>query len=418
MDQKESLIKIGVVELADNRQITWLVESEKEKFIKKSGEYHILDLPDGKFGLIRLVNVEAGEKGYRCNSLFLGAIDSTGLLPIDIPPPPGTPIYSATIHALRGAFWGDPDRDLQIASLTGTGDMIHLWLYLHLKSFNRHLGIFAQSGSGKSFAVGKIIEELFLKLTIWSKKSNKQAHIIILDPNGDFSNFSTFKAKNDILENIELIFRETMGFIPHLSWDYWIEDKFQKLKLDKHKTKEMLSSVNGLLIGWHLVDLQKDSTKRKAAQKLKEIENRIFNRKERIPTFIIIDEAHNYVPKDIPETSSLAKNLIKCQKIINRIAAEGRKYGAFLIVISQSPSKIHPDTLSQCSNIILMKITIRQDIQTLCELRTDIPSEFIERIARYGQGEALFLGKLVPAPVTGKIVGRISNEGGKDIEFK
>jgi DNA helicase HerA-like ATPase len=94
------------------------------------------------------------------------------------------------------------------------------------------------------------------------------------------------------------------------------------------------------------------------------------------------------------------------------LAAEGRKYGAFLTIISQSPSKIHSDTLSQCANLMVMRLTQREDIQTIKDLRTDVPSELIDRIAGFRQGEALFIGDYVPAPTTARVVGRISMEGG------
>jgi hypothetical protein len=39
-------------------------------------------------------------------------------------------------------------------------------------------------------------------------------------------------------------------------------------------------------------------------------------------------------------------------------------------------------------------------------------SELIERVAKFRQGDALFIGDYVPAPATARIVGRISKEGG------
>jgi len=67
------------------------------------------------------------------------------------------------------------------------------------------------------------------------------------------------------------------------------------------------------------------------------------------PVVVIVEEAHRFAP---PTKSTLAHS------IINRIAAEGRKFGVYLIVITQRPSKIDQDILSQCQNHAILKIVI------------------------------------------------------------
>jgi DNA helicase HerA-like ATPase len=49
------------------------------------------------------------------------------------------------------------------------------------KGIDRNLGIFGQTGSGKSYALGLLLEELHLKTSY---------NIVVLDPNGDFTNFN------------------------------------------------------------------------------------------------------------------------------------------------------------------------------------------------------------------------------------
>jgi hypothetical protein len=56
----------------------------------------------------------------------------------------------------------------------------------------------------------------------------------------------------------------------------------------------------------------------------------------RVPTFVVIDEAHNLVP---PETSGAIESSVKAR--LTKIAAEGRKYGLFLILVTQRPSLAH-----------------------------------------------------------------------------
>jgi hypothetical protein len=63
----------------------------------------------------------------------------------------------------------------------------------------------------------------------------------------------------------------------------------------------------------------------------------------RVPTFIVIDEAHNIIPA---EPTNRAEFSIREQ--FRTIAAEGRKYGIFLILASQRPDKLDHLILSEC----------------------------------------------------------------------
>lgn len=72
----------------------------------------------------------------------------------------------------------------------------------------------------------------------------------------------------------------------------------------------------------------------------------------RSPLFIIVDEAHNVMPAD--PVSSVSIDALRT--VFRTIAAEGRKYGVFLIAISQRPDKIDPTILSECENILVMRL--------------------------------------------------------------
>ena len=70
------------------------------------------------------------------------------------------------------------------------------------------------------------------------------------------------------------------------------------------------------------------------------------------PVFIVLEEAHNLIP---------ANGHTRASRIINTIAAEGRKFRVFLTLITQRPSKIAQDTLSQCGSQIVMQLTNPDD---------------------------------------------------------
>jgi DNA helicase HerA-like ATPase len=285
---------------------------------------------------------------------------------------------------------------------------------------NNHLGIFAASGSGKSYAVGRLIEELLIKVNTSKSTKTRRIRVVILDPNGDFSAFSKTKKSLEILLDLERVFKDTPGFIPDYSWENWIERRIKNLKQRsilrpiRDNFKKGFSDIFEGKVIWYIVDLQTEGSVSRAAEVLENISSHIFSMENpddrKDLTFIVIDEAHNLVPRTLlPEDGNTRR---KTQAIVNKLAAEGRKYGAFLTVISQSPSKIHPDTLSQCANLMVMRLTRQEDIKAIKDLRTDVPSELIDRIAGFRQGEALFIGDYVPAPTTARIVGRISKEGG------
>ena len=66
--------------------------------------------------------------------------------------------------------------------------------------------------------------------------------------------------------------------------------------------------------------------------------------------FIVIDEAHNLAPT-MP-TSERSPEAVS--QALVRIAMEGRKYGLFLIVVTQRPSRLNENLLSQCDSLCLM----------------------------------------------------------------
>jgi hypothetical protein len=72
----------------------------------------------------------------------------------------------------------------------------------------------------------------------------------------------------------------------------------------------------------------------------------------RVPTFIIVDEAHNLMPRETQGTADAA-----LREQFRTIVAEGRKYGVFLVLVTQRPDKVDPMILSECENVVIMKLS-------------------------------------------------------------
>ena len=134
-------------------------------------------------------------------------------------------------------------------------------------------------------------------------------------------------------------------------------------------------------------------------------------RAQRRPVLCVIDEAHNVCPQQPadPITALATEHAV-------RIAGEGRKFGIHLLVSTQRPSKAHENVLSQCDNLLLMKMNSAADISRLAELFSYAPASLIERSTVFRQGESLVAGKIAGGdPLLIRFGGRVALEGGGDV---
>jgi hypothetical protein len=133
-------------------------------------------------------------------------------------------------------------------------------------------------------------------------------------------------------------------------------------------------------------------------------------RQERSPILIVIDEAHNVCPAEAPNqlVAMAAEHAV-------RIAAEGRKFGLYLLVSTQRPQKIAENVLSQADNLVLMRLNSLADAEFAQAAFSFVPSSLIERSVIFRQGEALIAGKISPQPALLRFGARISAEGGADV---
>jgi DNA helicase HerA-like ATPase len=129
------------------------------------------------------------------------------------------------------------------------------------------------------------------------------------------------------------------------------------------------------------------------------------------PVLIVIDEAHNVCPQQ--PTSPLEEIITD---YVIRIAGEGRKYGLFLLIASQRPAKIHPNVVSQCGNLVLMKMTSSVDQEYLAGVFSQVPPSLLSRSQYFGKGQALLAGSFVPSATFARFTGRRSAEGGGDVK--
>ena len=134
-------------------------------------------------------------------------------------------------------------------------------------------------------------------------------------------------------------------------------------------------------------------------------------RAERRPVLIVIDEAHNVCPAEpADELSALAAEHAV------RIAAEGRKFGLYLLVCTQRPQKVQQNVISQCDNLVLMRMASEADLAYTGELLSYVPRDLLAGATAFRLGEALVAGKLASHPALIKFGRRVAEEGGSDVE--
>ena len=133
-------------------------------------------------------------------------------------------------------------------------------------------------------------------------------------------------------------------------------------------------------------------------------------RTRREPVAIVIDEAQNVCPAEPvdPLTTLATEDAI-------RIAGEGRKFGLYLIVVTQRPQKVHENVLSQCDNLVLMRMNSVADLAHVAGVFSFAPPGLVDRATTFGQGEALVAGKIASHPALVRFGSRISYEGGADV---
>ena len=180
--------------------------------------------------------------------------------------------------------------------------------------------IIGASGSGKSYAVGVICEEL----------CKSRVPFAIIDTEGEHSGL---KEKYDAV---------CIGDEPScdLQWS----------GLDLEHLGAQAPDLAPLIL-----DLSESDEQR---QKVSDLLSSIYREveKRRTPYLIIVEEADRFVPQNGERVA-----------IFNEIARRGRKRGVGLMVCTQRPSMVDKNILSQCGNQLIGKLVIRNDLQAVTQ---------------------------------------------------
>jgi uncharacterized protein len=334
------------------------------------------------------------------------------------------------------------------------------------RRLNRHTFWCGQSGSGKTYALGVLLEEVLLRTEL---------PLIIFDPNADFVRLAELRedaeaecantlrqrdirvlrpgsqpgddlrarfteleltAKAAVMRLDPLIDRAEYNTLLHF------EELFSELALDQllptlrdsddpaHNSLALRIENLGVLT-WEIwargnpaatdiIDARPSATvldlggfrtnEEPLVVALSVLDALWSRRNERRPVLLVIDEAHNLCsPERVnPLLTAVRERLIQ-------IAAEGRKYGLWLLISTQRPSRIHPSIISQCDNLVLMKMSSQGDLDELGRIFSFAPQSLLSLATQFRQGEALFAGGFAPVPTTVRVRKRLTHEGGRDV---
>jgi DNA helicase HerA-like ATPase len=364
----------------------------------------------------------------------------------------------------------------------------HVRATLRAEGFDRHTFLCGQSGSGKTFALGVILERLLLETDL---------KIIILDPNSDFVRLDRIRTLADVnrtrsselspegYENLSERFRRVAPKLKVMRPAPYAEDYSSLLRirfsdLERHEQGLVLGmdplrdreefnaywrAIEGLSGERYSLSQVRETVVRQFSEEARQLGLRIENlgvadwslwcsadepslvdvldedwrclvidsgtlaspaeqsivaaavlghlwrqRHRRQPILIVADEAHNICPQEPADNLEAAatSHAIK-------IAGEGRKFGRYLLVSTQRPSKIHANVLSQCDNLVLMKMNSASDLAHISQIFSQAPATFLDQSTHFAQGECLLAGKMVRNPTFGGFEGRFSEEGGTDV---
>jgi len=116
-------------------------------------------------------------------------------------------------------------------------------------------------------------------------------------------------------------------------------------------------------------------------------------RDQTVPTLLVCEEAHRYIPKDEDQGFGPTR------KAIARIAKEGRKYGVSLGLVTQRPSELSETILSQCSTLFSLRMGNNKDQEFVRSALPEAATGMLRALPSLRNQEALVVGEGVSLPM-------------------
>lgn len=318
--------------------------------------------------------------------------------------------------------------------------------------FGKHLGVYGNTGCGKTCTIVSIIQNYI------RENSQKNIKFIILDVNGEYRTafndsdyeyyeFDSLRFNHTILNITEYgrLFRASEGIqypamkkcITDLSanrtkwWDLnELEIKLKNWVNEKGKDNFVQNQINGYLRTLFLriesiledpqlmsvINTQEDTLQKimKSDKKVHILDLQISidtldivlyllfkmiyqykvqQRKGAVSNAphlnLVLEEAHRYINANIDE-SKLGNYYI------DKLSREGRKFGIGLVISSQVPSMLSYEIVSQCNSVIMHKITCKRDMEFLRGVLRISNDAFYLQMSSLEKQHAIVCGEAFP----------------------
>ena len=421
--------------------------------------------PDYGYVLGQIVELEHDVKGVVALCQVIGYKDKEGILRQPrTPVKPGSEVLIAEDTFITEVIRMDTKDTAFIGRLEGKDIPINLDLS---KLLTKHVAILAKTGAGKSYAAGVLVEEIL----------ERKIPLLIIDPHGEYSMIKEQNSDSNDTEKLVQWGLKPKGYRKQIQeyGDLDISADVKPLLLNEEMTpKEILSILPAKLTGSQqaaLYSVMKDLktvTLSQVISHLEQLEGNTYSmlsmveyiknlnlfsinytpyteliqpgkcsiinlkgiepeiqeiivfkllkdlfemrKAQRVaPFFCVIEEAHNF----IPERGTGEK---KSSTIIRTLAAEGRKFGLGLCVITQRPARIEKNVLSQCNTQIILKVTNPHDIKAITTSIEGITAGMEKEIPNLPIGTAIVTG-VSEMPLAVRIRPRMSKHGGSTVDI-
>ena len=398
---------------------------------------------------IEIAEMNKRDKTYTSHIGILGVLDrlksGQSIIPA-IPPIPGTAVSQPSKQDLETIFSPSNEGWVKIGTLL-RNQSIDAQVNLD-KIVSRHLGILAMTGMGKSNLVSLITKQIAkLKGTVivfdyhndYTSLNIPQINVIDAKINPRLLESDQLSEVLEIRDGANVQQRVLrMAFTNKVkeSKEFWkkLEEEIDYIvNSDDKKLKEIRTSAyrvqdiieeaqrrfEGILepdmgdpisfikegranilniselsekqanvaVAFYLQQILKDRKDASIAQHGKSKKQRNFRFNS--PIFLIIEEAHVFIPK---EQDTNAKYWAA------KIAREGRKFGLGLGIVSQRPRSVDLNVLSQMGSFAIMKIIQEDDQRQLSSATEATSRELISQLTSLNVGDAILVGQWTNLP--------------------
>ncbi|MCK4613450.1 MAG: ATP-binding protein [Thermoplasmata archaeon] len=388
-----------------------------------------------------------------------------------IPPLQGTEVYLASddyLEEVLGKGGREQGKALIGHLLNRPGQRVPISLDVR-ELVSKHLAVLAATGSGKSYAVGVLLEELM-------GRYNKAA-VLVLDPHGEYSTMDEMRnwRDNPLVEegyapDVKVLSEEDIKIrysdLEASDWAGILKDASDKMLNLLHESLQRLKGHGRFSLSDIIAELeaQKDDTNESSVNGLHwrlraHARKRIFSPGEYTPLTDIlrpglltiidmseleegdqqliasillrrilrarirtkkekISEGEYYLPYPVFVVLEEAHRFApgsgesRAKRVLKTILSEGRKFDVGTCLVSQRPGKLDSDVLSQCMTQIIMKITNPSDQENIKQSVEAVTADLMDELPSLTTGQAVVVGAAINTPVTVRVRERFTTPGG------